>query len=154
MCEHRVDGEVACWLRVSRVVMSDLLVMFSVLSDYKGAVDEAVYEEIDNLGIPKEDLLGSTGVCLCLALLGPLVVSLVSSSTADPTSAPGSRRRPCASKAARWGSPEHLCVLSSLHIPGTKPVPAFPLSLEAPMGVGRSVLFLYDDFVHLRVPVR
>ncbi|KAB1254381.1 Antigen WC1.1 [Camelus dromedarius] len=36
------------------------------LSRVKGAVYEAVYEEIDYLARPKEDLLRSSGVCLCL----------------------------------------------------------------------------------------
>ncbi|EPY73664.1 hypothetical protein CB1_002645001 [Camelus ferus] len=41
--------------------MSDLLVVFSALSRVKGAVYEAVYEEIDYLATPKEDLLHSSG---------------------------------------------------------------------------------------------
>nr|XP_031302813.1 antigen WC1.1-like [Camelus dromedarius] len=40
--------------------MSDLLVVFSALSTVKGAVHEAVYEEIDQLVTPKEDLLRSS----------------------------------------------------------------------------------------------
>lgn len=74
--------------------MFELLVVFSALSGLEGALAEAVYEEIDYLVTPKEDLLGSPGVCLCLALLGPLVVSLGFSASTDPTSAPGSQRQP------------------------------------------------------------
>nr|XP_031526569.1 antigen WC1.1-like [Vicugna pacos] len=40
--------------------MSDLLEVFSAVSRVKGAVHEAVYEEIDYLVTPKEDLLRSS----------------------------------------------------------------------------------------------
>lgn len=55
--------------------VSHLLVVCSALSSFEDVLDEAVYEEIDYLVTTKEDLLGSTGVYSCFALLDPLVVS-------------------------------------------------------------------------------
>lgn len=74
MCEHWGE-RLACWFRDELGAISHLLVVCSALPSFEDVLDEAVYEEIDYLVTTKEDLLGSTGVYPCFALLDPLVVS-------------------------------------------------------------------------------
>lgn len=96
------DNEgLTCWFRDSQWALSDLLVVCSALSSVRDASDEPMYEEINYLVTPKrEDLLSSPGRCVCLALLGsllisyPLAVSQVFSASADPTSTPDSQTQP------------------------------------------------------------
>ncbi|XP_047643585.1 antigen WC1.1-like isoform X2 [Phacochoerus africanus] len=56
--------EILCFILGALLFLVLIILVAQLLrwrAKHRGAVDEAVYEEIDNLGIPKEDLLGSTG---------------------------------------------------------------------------------------------
>ena len=144
---------------MSRVAISDLLVVFSAVSGFEDALAEAMYEELDYLVTPKEDLLGRPGGYLCLVLLGPLAVSpplAVSHllSNYRPHICPRLTEA-APPKAAGWPLQSPCEVPASLYTAEAKPVPAFLLSLtQVPWVWGGSFCLLCDVFLHIRVPVR